>query len=71
MKKVRNMEVPTTMTELRDDLLTMYSEIGAGQIKLNMAQEKNNTAGKIVKSASVQLEYAKILKIAPNIPFLA
>jgi hypothetical protein len=70
MKKIQNMEVPTTVTELRDDLLTMYAEIGHGHIKLPLAKEKANTAGKIIKSAAIQLEYAIAAKRVPKIAFL-
>lgn len=70
MKPKTLTDVPTNMTELRDDLLNMYAEIGLGHIKLDMAKEKANTAGKIIKSAAVQLEYAALRKEKPEIPFL-
>jgi hypothetical protein len=70
MKKLNSMEVPTTVTELRDDLLVLYTEIGLGRIKLPLAKEKSNTAGKIIKSAAIQLEYAVACKTTPDIPFL-
>jgi hypothetical protein len=63
-------KTPTNITELRDDLLQLYHEIGAGLIKLPMAKEKSNTAGKIIKTAAVQLEYAVASKKTPKIPFL-
>jgi hypothetical protein len=69
--KPKNMtDVPTTITELRDDLLNMYAEIGTGQITLDLAKEKSNAAGKIIKSAALQLEYAAVCKATPKIPFL-
>lgn len=64
------MQVPETITELRDDLLTMYAEIGRGRINLGMAKEKCNAAGKIIKSAAVQVDYAALRKEKPEIPFL-
>lgn len=70
MKRVRNLEVPTTVTELRDDLLLTYAEIGSGQIKLPLAKEKANVAGKVIKSAMAQLEYASLRKEKPTIDFL-
>lgn len=69
-KPVPTMKTLTTVTELRDDLLQMYMEIGHGRIKLDMAKEKSNAAGKIIKSAAVQLEYAMARKEKPEIPFL-
>jgi septum formation topological specificity factor MinE len=70
MRKVREMQVPTSVTELRDDLLETYTEIGLGRIKLQMAKEKSNAAGKIIKSVAVQLEYAVARKETPEIAFL-
>jgi hypothetical protein len=64
------MKRPTTMTELRNDLLDLYASIGSGTVELTVAKEKSNAAGKIIKSASVQLEYAVARKEQPNIPFL-
>lgn len=63
-------KVPTTMTELRDELLVLFAEIGSGDVDLAVAKEKSNAAGKVIKSASVQLEYAVARKSKPNIPFL-
>ncbi len=61
---------PSNITELRDDLLELYQDIGTGAVDLRVAKEKSNTAGKIIKSAAVQLEYAIARKTKPNIPFL-
>ena len=61
---------PSTMTELRDDLLELYGNIGTGNVDLVVAKEKSNAAGKIIKSASVQLEYAIARKEKPRIPFM-
>lgn len=63
-------KVPTTMTELRDDLLQVYHETREGMIKLPLAKEAANVAGKIIKSSAVQLEYAVARKETPSIPFL-
>lgn len=62
---------PTTITELRDQLLDLFHEMGEGGVDLMLAKEKSNAAGKIIKSASVQLEYATARKEKPDIPFLA
>lgn len=61
---------PATMTGLRDELLSLFAEIGNGDVELSVAKEKSNAAGKIIKSAAVQLEYAAARKQKPNIPFL-
>lgn len=61
---------PKTMTALRDELLVLFSAIGTNNFDLTVAKEKSNAAGKIIKSASVQLEYAIARKERPKIPFL-
>lgn len=66
----RAQPAPITMTALRDDLLGIYAEIGTATIDLNVAKEKSNAAGKIIKSASVQLEYAIARGETPDIPFM-
>lgn len=63
------MSKPTTMTELRDQLLDLFDGIGEGTVDLKVAKEKSNAAGKIIKSASVQLEYAVARNEIPDIPF--
>ena len=70
MKDETKMKPPGNMTELRDDLLELYRDIGIGAIELRLAKEKSNAAGKIIKSAAVQLEYAIARKDKPNIPFM-
>lgn len=64
------MNKPTCMTELRDQLLDLFHEIGTTDFDLQVAKEKSNAAGKIIKSACVQLEYAVACNKVPNIPFL-
>jgi hypothetical protein len=72
MRKIDGrLKVPETITELRDDLLQTYGEIGHGRIQLGMAKEKANTAGKILKSAAIQVDYAALRKEKPEIAFLA
>lgn len=61
---------PRTMTQLRDELLSIFAGIGTGAVDLSVAKERSNAAGKIIKSASVQLEYAIARKEKPSIPFL-
>jgi hypothetical protein len=60
---------PTTMTELRDQLLDLFRDIGSGAVELKVAKERCNAAGKIIKSAAVQLEYAVARGEKPEIPF--
>lgn len=58
------------VTELRDDLLKVYSDLRSGKIEPREAKEINNTAGKIISSAKVQLEYAALRGEKPDIAFL-
>jgi hypothetical protein len=62
---------PSNITELRDDLLATYAEIGNGEITLPMAAEKANAAGKIIKTVALELAYSEMRKEKPEIPFLS
>lgn len=59
------------ITALRDELLEMFDGLKAGKVKLPQAKEINNTAGKVIGTAKVQLEYAKLTGSKATIPFLA
>jgi hypothetical protein len=61
---------PSNVTELRDALLDLFHDIGEETVDLAIAKEKSNAAGKILKSAAVQLEYSKLRGEEPDIPFL-
>lgn len=61
---------PASMTELRNELLVLFRDIGTDGVDLRVAKEKSNAAGKIIKSAAVQLEYAVAREEKPSIPFL-
>jgi hypothetical protein len=71
MKMVRNLEVPTTASELRDVLLLQLSELRAGQILPERAKEVSNAAGKAIKTAALQIEYAAVNKIKAKCAFVA
>lgn len=60
-----------TAGELRDNLATVFAELRAGSIKAADAAELANLAGKMIKSAQVQVEYAALRKESPEIAFLA
>ena len=59
-----------TAGELRDSLAMVFAELRAGSIKAADAAELANLAGKMIKSAQVQVEYAALRKEAPEITFL-
>jgi hypothetical protein len=59
-----------TITELRTDLLKVYKELRSGELEAKDAKQINNTAGKVIASAKVQLEYAVSRGEKPDIDFL-
>ena len=58
------------ITELNNQLTTLYVALRDGTIDVKTAAEMNNTAGKIINVQRVQLEYASLRNEAPNIKFL-
>jgi hypothetical protein len=46
-----------TITDLRNDLLDVYEQTKNGTIELNVATELSNSAGKIIKTAALELAY--------------
>ncbi len=61
---------PTTMTALRDELLQVFCELRNGTVDLSDAAECNNTAGKIINSYKVELEYYNLIKKCPTTEFI-
>lgn len=60
----------TTITDIRDDLIKVFNGLRDGTVDIKDAVEINNTAGKIINSAKVQLAYAALRGETPLIPFL-
>lgn len=61
----------TTITDIRDQLIDVFNGLREGSIETKDAVEINNTAGKIINTAKVQIAYSALRGEAPNIPFLA
>ncbi len=61
----------TTITDIRDQLIQVFNGLRDGTIDTKAAVEVNNTAGKIIGTAKVQLAYHAIRGESPVIPFLA
>lgn len=59
-----------SITDLTANLADLYKDLKDGTIDVKVASEMNNTAGKIINAQKVQLEYAALRKVTPNIPFL-
>lgn len=64
MGKIKNIK------HLRDDLLEMYEDIKVDKVSLREAKERSNTAGKIMKTVKLELEYKTYIKDNSKIPFL-
>jgi len=58
------------ITQLRAELSRVFSELRAGTLEAKDAAEMNNTAGKIINSIKVEIEYYAIRKEKPEIAFL-
>jgi len=66
----KNTKAPKTATELREHLCETFNELQTGIINVKVACEMSNMAGKITTTIKMQLEYAKLRKEKPEIPFL-
>ena len=58
------------ITELRTSLSDNYIKMKAGKMGLNVGKELANTAGKIINSIKVELEYNSMLGLKEQIPYL-
>lgn len=56
--------------ELRNELCAVFDELRADEISPKAAKEIVNTAGKIINSVKLELEYAALRKEVPIIEFL-
>lgn len=64
MSKIRNIE------ELREELLDAYEKLSKDPRAVNQVGELANTAGKVIGTCKMQLEYAALRKEKPEIGFL-
>lgn len=60
----------TTITDIRDNLIEVFNGLRDGTVDIKDAVEINNTAGKIINSAKVQIAYSALRGDTPYIPFL-
>lgn len=58
------------ITELRQSLADNYEDLKNNKIELKLAKELANTAGKIINSLKVELEYNTYLGVKNEIKFL-
>lgn len=57
-------------TDLRNELIEVFKGLRNGEVEIKDAVELNNTAGKIINSAKVQLAYHALRGERPEIEFL-
>lgn len=60
-----------TITDIRNDLIKVFSDLRDGKMEAKDAIEINNTAGKIINSVKVQLAYHALRGETPEIEFLS
>lgn len=58
------------ITEMREQLVTLFSQLKDGSVDVKIAAEMNNTAGKIINSLRVELDYAEQREEKPEVAFL-
>lgn len=58
------------VVDMRNELLNVFTELRKGTIELPIAQELNNTAGKILNTIKVELAKAALCGEKPKIAFL-
>lgn len=56
--------------ELRTELVSIFSDLKSDKLDVTKAKELNNSAGKILLSIRVQLEYNQIMDRKEKIDFL-
>jgi len=59
-----------TITDIRNQLIEVFNGLRDGSIAAKDAVEINNTAGKIINTAKVQIAYSALRGDIPVIPFL-
>lgn len=57
--------------ELRTSLADNYESMKAKKMELKLGKELANTAGKIINSLKIELEYNSMMDIKKTIPFLS
>lgn len=55
---------------LRNELAAVFNGLRTGTVDVKDAAELANIAGKMIKSATAQVEYYSLLKVTPRIAFL-
>ena len=56
--------------ELRNELAEVFLALKKKKIEPKVAKELNNSAGKIMASLKIEMEYAEARKEKPEIPYM-
>ena len=56
--------------EVREQLTEVFKDLRDGSLEPKVASELNNSAGKIINTLKVELEYFSLRKEKPKIKFL-
>ena len=59
-----------TINELREELCKVFKNLESGELDVKKATEMNNSAGKIINTVKIQLDYAALRKETPKIKFM-
>jgi hypothetical protein len=60
-----------SITDLRNDLLAVYKGLRTDTLDIQTAKELSNTAGKVISSVKIQMEYASMRGEEPDIEFMS
>jgi len=58
------------IVELRENLADNYEKMKANEMELKLGKELANTAGKLINTIKVELEYNQVIGEKNRIPFL-
>jgi hypothetical protein len=58
------------ITELRESLAENYTKMKTNEMSIKLGKELANTAGKIINSLKVELEYNSMMDLKNEIKFL-
>lgn len=58
------------ISELRKSLIDNYDKMKVNKMNAGLGKELSNTAGKIIASAKLEVEYMQLLGVKRIIPFL-
>jgi hypothetical protein len=59
-----------SIQQVREELAKVFEGVKLGTVNHKDAAELNNSAGKIISSLKVELEYYALRKEKPEIPFI-